>query len=86
MQIVFRQEFKKQYRKLRTSERKKAQHRLRLFEENPYNPVLRNHELKGKYVGYYSINISGDLRALYQLVHKDVALFITIDTHSNLYE
>lgn len=53
--------------------------------KDPYSPVLRNHALKGPYKGYHSINITGDLRALYKLVRKDAALFIIMDTHSNLY-
>lgn len=86
MQIVFHSGFKKKYKKLKSGEQKKVQQRLRLFEKNPENPVLNNHELKGAYSGYYSINITGDLRVLYQLIRKDVAFFITVDTHSNLYE
>lgn len=86
MQLVFHRNFKKQYNKLRQAEQKKVQQRLRLFEKDFGNPLLNNHELKGTYRSWRSINITGDLRALYQLVSKDVALFIIVDTHSNLYE
>ncbi|KKR46317.1 MAG: Addiction module toxin, RelE/StbE family [Parcubacteria group bacterium GW2011_GWB1_40_14] len=86
MSIVFHDGFRKKYRKLIRSEQKKVQQRLRLFIEDPKNPILNNHELIGKYSGYYSINITGDLRALYQIIGKNVTLFITIGTHSHLYE
>ena len=85
MEVIFHSSFKKQYRKLKLAERQKFEAQLHLFVKNPYNSVLRNHALKGRYAGYYSINITGDLRALYKLVKKDTALFILIDTHSNLY-
>jgi mRNA-degrading endonuclease YafQ of YafQ-DinJ toxin-antitoxin module len=70
---------------LKPSEQKRFEERLRLFVKEPYSPVLRNHALKGPYKDYYSINITGDLRALSQLVTNDIALFIIINTHSNLY-
>lgn len=86
MDILFNRNFKRQYKKLRIIEREKTQQRLRLFMQDQNNPILNNHALKGEYCGFYSINIAGDLRALYRLVKKDVALFIIIDTHSNLYD
>lgn len=85
MKIIFHSGFRKQYKKLKPSEQKRFEERIQLFVKDPYNPVLRNHALKGPYKGHYSINITGDLRALYKLARKDTALFIIIDTHSNLY-
>ena len=85
MKIVFQCGFRKQYRKLRISERERFEERLRLLVKDPYNPVLNNHALKGRYKRYRSINITGDLRALYKPMKEDIALFVIIDTHSNLY-
>ncbi len=85
MKIVFHRGFKKYYRKLKPGERRKLEERLRLFAKNPYHPVLNNHALKGRYRGYCSIDITGDLRALFELCSADTALFIIVDTHSNLY-
>jgi len=53
--------------------------------ENPFNPILNNHALHGKWGRYRSINITGNLRALYELIDIDTALLILVDTHSNLY-
>lgn len=85
MRLYFHKNYDKQYGKLRNKEKKKAQERLVLFIRNPFNPILNNHPLKGKYLGYRSINISGDLRAIYKLVDYDDCIFTTIDNHSNLY-
>lgn len=86
MRIVFSRDFQKQYKKLAPAEQQRALKRLNLFCEDPLNPVLSNHKLRGEYGGLSSINITGDLRALYKPIKKDVALFIIIDTHSNLYD
>jgi addiction module RelE/StbE family toxin len=85
MKIRFHKNFDKQYKKLRSAEKKKVQERLQLFLEDPFNPLLNNHPLKGKYVDYRSINITGDLRALYKFLSEDECIFVVVDTHSNLY-
>ncbi len=85
MKIRFHKNFEKQYAKLRVSEKKKAQDRLQLFLQNPSNPQLNNHPLKGKYLDYRSINITGDLRAIYKYISEDECIFVAVDTHSNLY-
>lgn len=84
MKIKLHRSFKKQYKRLRTSEKKKFKERRDLFLQDEFNPLLNNHSLKGKYLGLRSINITGDLRAIYR--HEgNAAIFVAIDIHSNLY-
>ena len=85
MKLYFHKNFDKQLGKLRKAERKKAQERLALFLRSPFNPLLNNHPLKGKYLDYRSINITGDLRAIYKLISEDECIFVALDSHSNLY-
>ena len=83
--IDFTKSFTKQYTKLSPAQKRAFQSRLILFMQDPFNKILRNHGLKGKYLGYRSIDIQGDLRALYT-VHEDViVIFGLIGTHSQLY-
>lgn len=85
MQVIFHKNFKKQTAKLKTLKTKIDQ-RLFLFMDDPFNPVLNNHPLIGKYKGYRSINITADYRAVYESINDDLAFFITLDKHSNLYK
>lgn len=85
MIIRFHGNFKKQYKKLKACERSKLRERLEIFLVDIFNPILNNHPLKGKYAGYRSININGDLRAIYKPDAKDTAIFVAVDNHSNLY-
>lgn len=85
MRVLFHKTFDKQYKKLRPNEKQKARDRIKLFTQEPFQTVLNNHPLKGRYQGYHSINITGDLRAVYELITEDTAYFVAIDTHSNLY-
>ena len=85
MKIRFHKNFEKQYKKLKKKEQEKVQERLELFLEKPFHSRLNNHPLKGKYNDYRSIDITGDLRAIYKFISEDECIFVIVDTHSNLY-
>ena len=85
MTIQYTPKFKKQYKKLPDKLQHQFDERLRLFVKDPSNPVLRVHPLKGSYSGYWSMNISGDLRALYLKKSDELIIFALIGTHSQLY-
>ncbi|OGG15887.1 hypothetical protein A3D78_02525 [Candidatus Gottesmanbacteria bacterium RIFCSPHIGHO2_02_FULL_39_14] len=85
MNIVYHKIFLKDYKQLSPTQKEKLEKRLRLFFLDEFNPILNNHPLKGKYLGYRSINVTGDLRAIYKKINN-TALFVTIDSHSNLYK
>lgn len=85
MTIVLHRRFEKQYSKLPKKVKERARARLTLFSEDEFHPTLNNHPLQGRYSGHRSINITGDLRALYMVTSTGVRLFLTIGTHSHLY-
>lgn len=84
MIIVYHKDFTKNFKKLSPKLKEKFKDRLTLFETDEFDPVLNNHSLKGKYLGYRSINVSGDMRAIFKR-DVDSALFVAIGSHSNLY-
>lgn len=86
MRISLHRNVKKRYRKFSKSERRHFKKRRDLFLENPFHPLLNNHALQGVYQGYRSINITGDLGAIYEKVDSDTVYFIALGTHSELYE
>jgi addiction module RelE/StbE family toxin len=77
--------FDKQFAKLSPKNKQQFKNRIEVFRRNPLDPILRNHPLKGKYLGYRSIDIAGDLRALYTVRGNIVIVFAFIGTHSQLY-
>ena len=84
MIITYHKDFKKSFEKLSKKIKEKFGERILLFEVDQFNPVLNNHSLKGKYLGYRSINITGDLRAIYKKSSAEI-MFTALDSHSNLY-
>ena len=86
MKLVFHRNFETQFRKLRRNKQARVKERLALFLEDEFGPVLNNHPLRGKYEGYRSINIMGDLRAIYKFQRPDLCIFVAVGTHHKLYQ
>lgn len=81
----FSRRFKKDYRKSPEKIRQKFEQRLSLFLSDSYARMLNNHVLTGKWMGYKSINVTGDWRAIFVEVETDNVIFVAIGTHSQLY-
>ncbi len=85
MNLYFSARFKKKRDTLPPALRAKLRERLLLFSKQPFDRMLTNHALQGKYNGYRSIDIAGDYRAVYEPLGKSGAYFITHGTHTELY-
>ena len=85
MTIQYMPKFKKQYKKLPKKFQLQFDERIHLFSLDPTNPKLRVHPLKGKFAGYWSMDVSGDIRALYIKRGEELIIFGLIGTHSQLY-
>ena len=57
-----------------------------LFEENPKHPSLRVHKLSGNRENMWSISITMSIRMVYLLIEDDLAIFIKIGTHEQVYK
>ena len=84
MDVSFARKFIKQYRKLSKKRQQQFDNRLRLFTVNQHHVLLRRHALKGRHTGYYSIDISGGLRAIFKYTSSGQVVFSLIGTHSRL--
>lgn len=85
MKVRFNKAFAKQLAKQSKKVEIALTSKLELFVADPRNTLLHNHALSGPWQGYYSINISGDIRAVFELLDKNTAYFVAIGTHSQLY-
>lgn len=85
MKITYSEQFLKATRKLSPKLQTRLANRIELFGANPLDKRLRNHGLNTPYKGSYGINITGDYRAIYQLVDDQTAMFTHIGKHSQLY-
>ena len=84
MIIIYNKRFLKRFDELPLKIQEQFNMRITLFTENKFHPLLNNHTLSGVYRGCRSINISGDLRAVFR-EDGETVVFICLGTHSQLY-
>ena len=86
MRIVRHRNFKKRYQRLDKYIRGKADLAMEKFYRNPFDPLLRNHALKGDMVGRRAISVTGDVRIIFE-EHDNYVLVIMLDvgTHNQIY-
>lgn len=85
MKILRTQQFVKHFKKrLSLSLQEKFYKKLQLYQENPNNPLLRDHQLSGTKKHLRSFSITGDIRAIYEK-QNDGILLIDIGTHNQVY-
>jgi mRNA-degrading endonuclease YafQ of YafQ-DinJ toxin-antitoxin module len=84
MYFYFRSQFKKKLQKISPSIKEKFFDRLELFLRDQNNIILGNHSVEKAYPNCRSINITGDYRAIFY-IEDNIAIFINIGTHADLY-
>jgi addiction module RelE/StbE family toxin len=85
MTIRYSKKFKKQFKKLSPKLQLKTKECIKLWAKNPNDHSLRLHRLGGKMSRFYSIDVTGDVRALYEIINGEVYLYQMVGTHSQLY-
>lgn len=86
MKPEYHKDFRKQFDKLPIKIKDKFEKNLNLFLYNQFNPLLKNHSLSGEYEGCRSINVTGDIRAIFYVKTDGNIVFVNIGSHSDLYE
>jgi len=85
MEVRFSKRFTKQLKKLNHRQQGRFWSQLEQWKTDPNHPSLRIHKLSGNLQGFESINIGGDLRALYRRHGEVTVVYEMIGTHSQLY-
>ena len=88
MRIEYSSTFKKSLRKLVAKRPDVAlivMQKVILFSKDPNHPSLELHKLKGELQQYHSFTVEYDLRIILEFEGADVANFITIGTHDEVY-
>lgn len=85
MRYILSKRFEKDFAKLPKPIKKKVLAVLQKFVDDPADSTLRNHRLSGKWRNHFSINVTGDVRAVYVYIKDDVVHFVAVGTHSELY-
>jgi len=86
MDVDFTKTFNKQFEKLSEKKQKQTKAVIALFLKDTTTPSLRNHALKGEWLGYRSISAGGDFRLHFKMINKNTVLFVAVGSYSQLYK
>ena len=70
--------------------RSRIENALRLLSENPFNPSLHSHKLKGKLEPLWACTVDYDFRILFMFMPnpdtgEEAILLVSIGTHKEVY-
>lgn len=88
MIVEWHESFQKAYKQRIRSDVKlvrRVKERLETFQNNPQNPLLRDHALTGIRHGQRAFSITGDIRIVYFPVNDTHVLLLDIGTHNQVY-
>lgn len=85
MRYILSKRFEKNFANLPKPVKKRVLVVLQKFVDDPLDTSLRSHRLSGKWNNHFSIDVTGDIRAVYVYVLKDVVHFVAVGSHSELY-
>jgi addiction module RelE/StbE family toxin len=86
MRAEFHRTFDKQFAKLPKKRQDKVIAAIDLFLSEPMDSSLRNHSLTGEWAGFRSISAGGDVRIHFEIIDTEIAYFVAVGTHSQLYK
>lgn len=73
--------FFKSLKKFPKAQLKFLAHKEKIFLENPFDPRLKTHKLKGELSDFYSFSISYHWRIVFHFEEEGVVVFDIIGTH-----
>lgn len=86
MKLLYSPHFLKSLRKLSSEKYIAVTQTLKIFENDPFDYILRNHKLSGHLYPLRSLFVDRDLRIIYSTQDGHVTiLFIDVGTHDQVY-
>ena len=84
MRIRASSRFLRRAKKLRDPQAAMLRAALRRFADDPRDPLLRTHKLKGELANYWAFSVDDDLRVLFRW-DGDVAFLVNLGSHDEVY-
>ena len=85
MRISTTKKFDKQFKKQSAKIKGEFSKKVEMFLININDPLLHIHKLKGAYKVLWSLNVTSDVRVVFDKSYEPVIIFVAIGSHSELY-
>lgn len=82
MKIIYSSKFAREYKKLPNSIKNIAEEQEAIFRQDPFDPKLRTHKLKGRLSGFLSFSIDHKYRIIFEFSkNKNTIYFHSAGDH-----
>jgi mRNA-degrading endonuclease RelE of RelBE toxin-antitoxin system len=85
-EIIVSEEFKNNFEKLPKSVKKKFFKKIKIFIENPFNPLLNTEKLGPPFKEIWSFRIDRSYRVILKFISSKEILLVTCGHHSWIYK
>ena len=85
MRIATTKKFDKQFKKQSVKIKRELERKVEIFLIDTNDPLLHIHKLRGAYEGLWSLNVTSDVRVVFDKSYEPVIIFVAIGSHSELY-
>jgi addiction module RelE/StbE family toxin len=88
IQVAYSPAFVRAYKKYFKGHQNKQhifQEKVDLFMQNPFNPLLKTHKLKGIMKDFFAFSIEYDLRVIFYFISESEVIFEDIGSHDEVY-
>lgn len=82
MRIFYSSKFAQEYQRLPLKIKKIAEKKEQIFRENPFDPKLKTHKLKGNLKGFLSFSINQKYRIIFEFVNSKTVWLHAVGDHS----
>ena len=82
MEIYYSSKFEREYRALPKRVKIVAEEKEMLFKDDPHDPRLRTHKLRGPLRGYWAFSINNTYRIIFEFADRHTAWFHSVGDHS----
>lgn len=85
MDVYYTKQFAREYKKIPEPIQVIAEKREKIFRENPFDPRLKTHRLRGPLKDSYAFSVDQKYRVIFQFGDNHQTFFISIGDH-NIYD
>ena len=85
MRILYHPKFAREYRKLAESVKDAAEKKEQMFRQDPFDPRLKAHKLKGALRGFWAFSVDYRHRIIFDFLNDHTVQFYSIGDH-DIYE
>ena len=81
MRVLYHPKFVREYKKLPNNIKDQAEEKEKIFRDNPFDPRLKIHKLKGPLSGFWVFSINHKYRIIFDFADINTVHFYSVGDH-----